>query len=245
LDRILQQNTLLEWAYELRRRPQMVLPFLYLGPMGTAKDAGFLKKEGITMVLAVRPRAPNMTRVLLAAHEMGVQVQAIDVATPWDLPRNFPTATKVIDAHLNKKHDEAIANGSGLPGKVLVICESGNDKSAAVVAAYLMAFLDQCDHIKAMQICQSQRFCVNFDDTLKEVLRAYWDIVSAKRSVSTASSESSEDELQVTPNPSSPTLVKRNKRGIDDADPDNDSDRDDHRHRMPFQDVDVDLMTDA
>ncbi|KAG9619567.1 phosphatases II, partial [Aureobasidium melanogenum] len=65
--------------------------------------------------------------------------------------------------------------------KVLVFCESGNERSAAVVAAYLMEILADVDHIKAMQIVQAQRFCVNFDDNVKRLLQGYWDILQARR----------------------------------------------------------------
>jgi serine/threonine/tyrosine-interacting protein len=47
----------------------------------------------------------------------------------------------------------------------------------------LMETLADFDHVKAMQVCQAQRFCVNFDDTLKNILRSYWDILQAQRSV--------------------------------------------------------------
>lgn len=39
------------------------------------------------------------------------------------------------------------------------------------------------DHIKAMQLVQAQRFCVNFDDSMKRLLEGYWDILQATRSV--------------------------------------------------------------
>lgn len=46
-----------------------------------------------------------------------------------------------------------------------------------------MESLDDVDCIKAMQICTGQRFCVNFDDNVKTLLQAYWDIQRASRDV--------------------------------------------------------------
>ncbi|KAF7196899.1 hypothetical protein HII31_01817 [Pseudocercospora fuligena] len=34
-----------------------------------------------------------------------------------------------------------------------------------------------------MQLCQAQRFCVNFDDGMKRLLQGYWDILCARRAV--------------------------------------------------------------
>lgn len=248
LDHVLQQNTLLEWAYELRHRAQMVLPFLYLGPMGAAKDEAFIRRENITMALAIRTRPSSMNSVLRAAQQMGLQVSAINAATPSELPGKFPLATHLIDEHLNMIHNHSMATGVLRQGKVLVFCESGNDKSAAIVAAYLMTLLSNCDHIKAMQICQAQRFCVNFDDTLKQLLKSYMDILLAQRSVSSDSSESSNGDikgadhtkqtngLKVTPNSSPPTPQSGKKRNMDEADLDGDGADNKREQRIPFVD---------
>jgi hypothetical protein len=74
LEHIIQKNTLLEWAYERRRQAQMMLPWLYLGPMVAAKDRAFLAREGITMVLAVRAQDNTMTGALHAARDVGADV---------------------------------------------------------------------------------------------------------------------------------------------------------------------------
>jgi len=52
-----------------------------------------------------------------------------------------------------------------------------------------METLDNFDYIKSMQVCQAQRFCVNFDDTIKNILRSHWDILQARRSVATSRAE--------------------------------------------------------
>jgi serine/threonine/tyrosine-interacting protein len=193
LEDIIQQNTLLEWAYERRRQAQMMLPWLYLGPMVAAKDKAFLVQEGITMVLAVRAQDKTMTGALQASRDVCTEVATIEVPTFHELIGRFADTTKMINTHIARFRQHSLdKTGQATLGKVLVFCESGNEKAAAVVAAYLMETLDNFDHVKAMQVCQAQRFCVNFDDTLKNILRSYWDILQAKRSVASFHSTSAQ-----------------------------------------------------
>jgi serine/threonine/tyrosine-interacting protein len=181
---IVQKNTLMEWAYERRRQAQMMLPWLYLGPMLAAKDQAFLAREGITMVLAVRAQANSMTGAIKASQQVCAEVATIEVPTFHELVGRFAETAKMINTHIARYRQHTLeTTGQAVLGKVLVFCESGNEKSAAVVAAYMMQTLDDFDHVKAMQVCQAQRFCVNFDDTLKNILQSYWDILQARRSV--------------------------------------------------------------
>ena len=79
------------------------------------------------------------------------------------------------------------ANGS-VPqpcGKVLVFCESGNERSAAFVVAFIMNIYG-LELIPAIQYVQSQRFCVAFDDDLKFMLNSYQEILKAQRSLGDA-----------------------------------------------------------
>ncbi|KAH7351397.1 FMI2 protein-like protein [Pyrenochaeta sp. MPI-SDFR-AT-0127] len=184
LEGIVQKNILDDWAYERRRQAQMILPWLYLGPMVAAKDKAFLEREGITMVLAVRSNRNSMMGAVQAAGEVGVEVATVEAPNFHDLIGRFAEATKIINTHVARVRQRTLEK-TGQPslGKALVFCESGNEKSAAVAAAYLMETLNNFDYIKAMQVCQAQRFSINFDDTLKNILRAHWDIVQARRSV--------------------------------------------------------------
>ncbi|TKX20495.1 tyrosine/serine/threonine protein phosphatase-like protein 2 [Elsinoe australis] len=167
----------MDWSYNQRRSAQQILPHLYLGPISAAKDARFLASTGITLVLGIR----GSTRFAVAAHQTVsrlAEAQGIASATAvadglQDLIAVFAGITGRINEHV-----------AGTPGaKVLLFCESGNDRSAGACAAYLMKVLDGVDHIKAMQLVQSQRFCANFDDGLKRLLQGYWDIVRAEREV--------------------------------------------------------------
>jgi serine/threonine/tyrosine-interacting protein len=232
LEDIIQKNTLLEWAYERRRQAQMMLPWLYLGPMVAAKDQAFLARESITMVLAVRAQDRTMTGALHAAHDVCAEVATIEVPTFHELIGRFAETTRMINTHVARYRLHALQHtGHAAIGKVLVFCESGNEKAAAVVAAYLMETLADFDHVKAMQVCQAQRFCVNFDDTLKNILRSYWDILQAKRSVArsnVASAQTNGILNNSTQNSSSlhPQCAAKQKRSIESTHEDEDVDMD-------------------
>jgi hypothetical protein len=62
------------------------------------------------------------------------------------------------------------------------VCETGNDRSAAVVAAYLMAMYG-LDTVQAVQFMQLQRFCVALGDDFKFQLQTYGDILRARGDV--------------------------------------------------------------
>ncbi|KAF2502796.1 phosphatases II [Lophium mytilinum] len=245
----LSRNSLMDWSYERRRQAQMVLPFIFLGPMVAAKDMAFLQKEGITMILAIRPRAMGMVGAFKAAEEAGIHTATLEVPDYHTLISTFPRATRLINAHLSSTFTSD-PNNPRL-GKVFVFCESGNEKSAAIVAAYLMEMLGNIDYIKAIQICQAQRFCVNFDDTLKNLLQSYWDILLAKRSVAKANHGLITPDLlhgQVAQNiPGERSGSSRPKRSLDDS-CDGDMEMEDAewlsndarlraREAAPFQDV--------
>ncbi|KXT08758.1 hypothetical protein AC579_6435 [Pseudocercospora musae] len=179
---LVQQNAPLEWNYERRREAQNILPFLALGPMTAAKDEGYLRLNDVTMLLAVRQKhsfeSKLMNSALRTAEKLNLACETIDLTGNQDLIRSFQHTTAMINNHLSQVHQQ-----TGQLGKVLVFCESGNERSAGVVAAYLMETHEDVDYIKAMQLCQAQRFCVNFDDGMKRLLQGYWDILCARRAV--------------------------------------------------------------
>ncbi|KAF2870859.1 hypothetical protein BDV95DRAFT_496048 [Massariosphaeria phaeospora] len=251
LEDIIQTNTLMEWTYARRREAQLILPWLYLGPMTAAKDRAFLERENITMALAVRTRENSMNGAIQAARGICLQVATIEAPTYLDLIGKFSDATRMINQHVARVREVTpIVDGEQSMGKVLLFCESGNDMSAAVAAAYLMDTLDKFDHIKAMQVCQAQRFCINFDDTIKNILQAHEDILSAKRSVTTsraqtlassAATNKLHNGLQLLP------LAPKPKRSIEDTMDDDDYDMDDvdPSDAMRFTDRDVTPFQDS
>lgn len=183
-----------DWKYEMRRSAQAIQPFLYLGPSSATRDLDFMRREGVTMLLVIRNTMTAAASLLSGdkvARELGIQASAVDVAGNQELIAAFPRACKIINDHLISQFRYGVVNGtvhsgsSAPPGKVLVFCESGNERSAAVVAAYLMNMFG-LDLISAIQYVQSQRFCVAFDDGLKNLLLNYEELLKAQRCVSAA-----------------------------------------------------------
>ena len=187
----------MDWKYEERRMAQEILPFIYLGPVSAARDRTFLQKVGITMVLAVRTsQMSTMNTTILAPRaprDLGLDTINIEIDGSYALIPAFKQAIERINAHLAPRYQswqasQAIPVKSDpqvpmqLPGKVLVFCESGNEKSAAVVAAYIMAMY-RVDLVQASQIVQSQRFCVSIDDATRHILQAFQDVLEANRDI--------------------------------------------------------------
>ena len=216
---------------------QQILPFLYLGPMAAARDRNFLQREGITMVLAVRNTMSAQAKLLgsKAAQEMGIETRNVDVAGNQELIAAFPRAIDVINTHLSAMYQLQQARGAqatasaqnhppSTPGKVLVFCESGNERSATLVTAYIMAMYS-ADLIKAIQIVQAQRFAVAFDDSLRNLLSTYEIILRAKRDVVQADSRIVGNGGTGKPGLNNSTnggLGKSSKRTIDDSYEDDD-----------------------
>ncbi|MCJ1241171.1 hypothetical protein MMC14_009175 [Varicellaria rhodocarpa] len=192
---LVKPDNMLNWRYEQRREAQAILPFLYLGPLSAAKDFDFLRREGITMIMAVRKTSSAQTNFVVSrvASELGISTISMDVASYQELIAAFPRAIEAINLHLSSIYNQQqiqIASTTSpyqqvpnsIPGRVLVFCESGNERSAAVVAAYMIQVYS-FTLVDSLQILTNQRFCVTFDDNLKTLMHSYELIVQAKRDV--------------------------------------------------------------
>ena len=174
----------LDWKYAQRHEAQGILPFLFLGPLAAAKNKAWLVDNQITMVLSVRKTDALMAKVMApkAPHELGILMAHIDVLGNQQLIGKFQTAIDIINEHLSEKYEAWKANHQNNTGRVLVFCESGNERAAAVVAAYIMAMYN-FNAIQAIQSVQAHRFCVSLDDDLRFLLTSYEAILKARRDV--------------------------------------------------------------
>ncbi|KAH6855827.1 protein-tyrosine phosphatase-like protein [Chaetomium sp. MPI-CAGE-AT-0009] len=182
------------WVYEARRAAQAVLGFLWLGPASAAKDRAFLAREGITMVLCARDAQFAGAGMLVggarrAVEGMGVEVEGIDIADGREMVGVFSVAAGVVNRHVLGLARE------GRKGKVLVVCETGNGRSAAVVAAYLMTMYG-LGIVQAVQFMQLQRFCVALGDDFKFQLSTYEDILKARGDVGVMSHQQAQGQQQ-------------------------------------------------
>ena len=191
-------NHMLDWKYEQRRMAQQIVPHIYLGPMSAARDLDYLQHEGITMVMAIRDTKSAQARLLgsKAATALGIENITLDVAGNQELIAAFPRAICMINEHLSAScirdlgewnHSPEGLHTGAHPGqrKILLYCESGNERSASVAAAYIMSRYAK-DFISAIQIIQANRFCVSFDDALKFLLQTYDSILQAKKDTGTS-----------------------------------------------------------
>lgn len=247
------------WDYDMRRKAQSILDFLYLGPWGVAKDRDFVRRERITMLLAVRDSRIAEIRGMSVEHtakELGIVADHVDVSSNQELIRVFPAVTRKINDHMldiyrSQAAVPAPATESPAPasapaststsqstsesasaaapadavvapghiaidkarfrrGKVLVFCESGNNRSAAVVAAYIMTVFG-VNIVRAVQFVNRQRFCTSFDEDTKFWLRAYQDILEARRAIA-----KHHRQVAATPGPQ-PLRDTPSKRSIQDT----------------------------
>ncbi|KAF4979423.1 hypothetical protein FZEAL_4366 [Fusarium zealandicum] len=185
-----------DWSYEQRREAQQVLDFLYLGPNSVVRDHGFLQREGITMVLVVRDArmAPlKLVSVEKAAQAFNLTVHYLDVQGNHQLISRFPEIIRAINDHLlavyhsqaqgvNQDGKLVVEPSTFRRGKVLIACETGNDRSAAIAAAYIMAIFGK-DMVTAIQFICIQRFCCCFDEDAKRTLQSWEDILRARSQV--------------------------------------------------------------
>lgn len=216
-----------EWKYESRRQAQPILPYLYLGPSSAARDVQFLRDQGITMLLVIRDTTTATSGLLSgqkAARELGIISESIDVQGNQELIRAFPRAIEVINKHLigaYRARKDAVQqphspDNSPMWGKVLVWCESGNERSAAVVVSYLMAIYS-LNVIEAIQYIQAERFCIAFDDSLKNLLLSYHQLLEAQRGILAAGGDA--DRRKVSGN------EKRSRDEVGDMDVDMDAEK--------------------
>jgi len=178
------------------------------------------------MLLVIRDTTTATANLLngkKATDQLGIECKTIDVRGNQELIRAFPRAIETINNHLVEVYRQ---RGGIIPenlpsdvaptwGKILVFCESGNERSATIVAAYLMKIYG-LDLVSAIQYIQTQRFCVAFDDGLKNLLFNYQQLLEAERSVSM--------EQQVTTilpyRNGQPIVTTREKRSRDEVEDD-------------------------
>lgn len=191
-----------DWVYEQRREAQMITKFLYVGPNSVARNHAYLQREGITMILVARdPRHPTkrLPSVDKAAEALGIRAGYVDVDGVSQLIQTFPLAVEAINNHLLEVyHDQAqdrtqdgdmvVEPASFKRGKVLVTCETGNERSPTIVAAYMMAVLGTNLASTVHFIC-SQRFCCCFDEEVKRKLQSWEDILRARSQVAAAQAQ--------------------------------------------------------
>lgn len=167
-----------EWSYPERRIAQRLLDFLYLGPNSVIRDVEWLRAQKISMILVVRDaRMKNtaLASVEAARKQLEISHTYVDFTGIQHLISMFPIAVRAINEHLLV----AANRGERSSGRVLITCETGNERSAAIAAAYIMAMF-KVDMITTIQFISVQRFCCCFDEDVKRKLQSWEDLINAK-----------------------------------------------------------------
>ncbi|OGE56653.1 hypothetical protein PENARI_c003G04824 [Penicillium arizonense] len=209
----------LQWSYEMRRQAQSILPFLSLGPSSCLRDRDYIRSQGFTLLLAIRNKHSAQARLVSgdkAAAEVGIMADTIDVLDNQELISAFPRAIRRINDHLagTDTDPNSMASEDHHKRKVLVFCESGNERSAGVVIAYIMVMLN-VDVVEAIHMIQQRRFCSSIEDPMKRILEAFGSILSAKRDVE-RSRHVAAPRGAATLAPPSPPQVLTKKRSFQD-----------------------------
>ena len=212
---------MLSWKYEGRRDAQEILPFILLGPATVAKDAAFIQQAGVTLMLAVRDakmaqRMPRLNDPARFPSSQGLVTATFDLSNAYDLVRHVRPIMKMINDHLEQSATQVpIKSVSDIRAKVLVFCESGNERSAVVVVAYIMIVYG-LNAITALQAVQSQRFCINAGEDMKAMLQTFEELLKAERQVATAHNQDTQSIRNLSDTYKQvPTLNKSKKRTND------------------------------
>ncbi|KAH6692405.1 FMI2 protein [Plectosphaerella plurivora] len=186
------------WDYSQRRRAHEILDWLFLGPFTVLRDENFLREAGITTIIPVRYVPDPSARTVFnsigsnaVTRKLGITIDPIDIRSDLAFPGVFSVAVKKINdgvlAHARSHPlQQALPNGLRHNAKVLVVCETGNHRSALVVAAYLTAMFNMSLH-DTLSYLSSKRFSADLEDLWKRHIMTWSEILQARRDVSSFS----------------------------------------------------------
>lgn len=174
------------WTYPMRHAAQSILEFLHVGPRTVVRDTEWLRAEGITMVVLLHDVGFGGIMGSFAekfAAPLGIERLLVPVASAQDLM----TSLGDIIAAANR-NVVGVFRREGRRGKVLVTCQTGNDRATIVAAAYLMSVFG-LGMVDAVNFVMAQRFCANFDEDSKRCLSAWEAIIQARKDVHGATAQ--------------------------------------------------------
>lgn len=213
-----------DWNYNMRRNAQAILPCLYLGPSSLLKDMDCLSANGFTLLLAVRSKQSAQARLVSGesqASRLSIEADSIDVRDSQELIASLPRAIRRINDHISSPGP---GNTKTWPAKkIYVFCESGNERSAMVVMAYLMVMFN-LDLTTATNMVQQRRFSISIDEKMRQLMASFEAILVAKQDVEKARRAAAVDAgMQVSKKRSRPDLVDSDGDCEMDADGSQDS----------------------
>ncbi|KAF4650526.1 hypothetical protein FOL47_001081 [Perkinsus chesapeaki] len=151
------------WDYDMKREAQEIIPNLYLGPFGCARNLSNLQQAGITHVVVVR--SAEESRFLRDKFsDQGITYFIVEARdSPFEnMIRHFKPVSEFI-------HSALSINSSN---KVLVHGNAGLSRSSTLVAAYLMARY-RITTDEALAYILTRRHCCAPHEGFKNQLREY------------------------------------------------------------------------
>lgn len=117
-----QQSKEVEWTYEMRRKAQSILPYLFLGPVESARDLALLHSNGITAICILRTQAEATYLKPKYPQSFAYQVFQISDSDEQNLIRILPLFRQFIETQAEKPN-----------GRILVHDEGGMSRAPAMV----------------------------------------------------------------------------------------------------------------
>ncbi|OXA62175.1 serine/threonine/tyrosine-interacting protein B isoform X2 [Folsomia candida] len=156
------------WKYIMRREMQEVIPGLYLGPYAAASKSklSHLKECGITHIVCIRHLVER--NVIRPMHDGHFVYLVLEMGEDSNVSL-IPYCNRVI-----KFIDGCFEAG----GKILIHSNSGINRSAALVAGYIMATYGVSVR-KALAFVQKKRFAANPNGWFIEQLKEYEAVCQA------------------------------------------------------------------
>ncbi|CAK9054098.1 Serine/threonine/tyrosine-interacting protein A (Inactive tyrosine-protein phosphatase STYX-A) [Durusdinium trenchii] len=155
---LLQPDT--DWVYTKKREAQEIIPGLWLGPFGAARDQEFLKRVHITDALVVR--APEEARIICPKYPDFIHYEVLECRdNPFEnIIRFFPNVKQLLDG--------VLARG----GRILVHGNAGMSRSAALVVAYVMEKFNLPSD-QAHTYVLTRRHCISINEGFRNQIREY------------------------------------------------------------------------
>ena len=145
---------------ELMDNANQIEPNLWIGDMRAPADDNFLIKNNINVVFNCTPSLPfSKNRIIQYKYQLAIN-DDLKANSIRNMALSLPAAVSTLIKHL-KNND-----------RVLVHCHAGMQRSATLIAAYLMAKYNLTKKQAVKQIQEKRTFAftpaVNFDQALDE-----------------------------------------------------------------------------
>lgn len=156
-----------DWTYIKKREAQEILPRLWLGPFGAARDQDYLARAGITDALVVR--APEEARIITPKYPDRIKYEVLECRdSPFEnVIHFFPNVKQHLDTVL------------GRGGCILIHGNAGMSRSAAFVVAYVMETFHLTSHV-AHHYVLSRRHCISINEGFRNQIREYETLLGAR-----------------------------------------------------------------